>query len=219
MSTVQPVAAYSQDFTVGAGTLGRAHAQKIVRLMRYALKNGVPIVSMHDSGGARIQEAVDALSGYGDVFYNNVLASGVVPQIALVLGPCAGGRGLFAGADRLHHHDAPQRAHVHHRARDHPLGDRAHDDDGRVRQRRDARQRSAATCTSSPRTTATRCGWPSSCCRYLPQNNTEDPPHRLYGRFAAGPRRGDERPGAARAQRADGRAQDHRAAGRWRRAA
>jgi len=85
------VAAYSQDFTVGAGTLGRAHAQKIVRLMRYALKNGAPIVSMQDSGGARIQEAVDALSGYGDVFYNNVLASGVVPQIALVLGPCAGG--------------------------------------------------------------------------------------------------------------------------------
>ncbi len=85
------VAAYSQDFTVGAGTLGKAHAQKIVRLMRYALKNGAPIVSMQDSGGARIQEGVDALSGYGDVFYNNVLASGVVPQIALVLGPCAGG--------------------------------------------------------------------------------------------------------------------------------
>jgi acetyl-CoA carboxylase carboxyltransferase component len=85
------VAAYSQDFTVGAGTLGKAHAQKIVRLMRYALKVGAPVVSMQDSGGARIQEAVDALSGYGQVFYNNVLASGVVPQIALVLGPCAGG--------------------------------------------------------------------------------------------------------------------------------
>ena len=85
------VAAYAQDFTVNAGTLGRAHAQKIVTLMRYALKNGVPVVSMQDSGGARIQEAVDALSGYGRVFYQNVLASGVVPQIALVLGPCAGG--------------------------------------------------------------------------------------------------------------------------------
>jgi len=85
------VAAYSQDFTVNAGTLGKAHAQKIVTLMQYALKNGTPIVSMQDSGGARIQEAVDALSGYGDVFYHNVLASGVVPQIALVLGPCAGG--------------------------------------------------------------------------------------------------------------------------------
>ena len=85
------VAAYSQDFTVNAGTLGKAHAQKIVTLMQYALKNGSPIVSMQDSGGARIQEAVDALSGYGGVFYHNVLASGVVPQIALVLGPCAGG--------------------------------------------------------------------------------------------------------------------------------
>ncbi len=85
------VAAYSQDFTVGAGTLGKAHAQKIVRLMQYALKLGAPVVSMQDSGGARIQEAVDALSGYGEVFYQNVLASGVVPQIALVLGPCAGG--------------------------------------------------------------------------------------------------------------------------------
>ncbi|MDH4051189.1 MAG: acyl-CoA carboxylase subunit beta [Rubrivivax sp.] len=85
------VAAYAQDFTVNAGTLGKAHAQKIVALLRYALKNGVPVVSMQDSGGARIQEAVDALSGYGTVFYQNVLASGVVPQIALVLGPCAGG--------------------------------------------------------------------------------------------------------------------------------
>ncbi|MBP6766093.1 MAG: acyl-CoA carboxylase subunit beta [Rubrivivax sp.] len=85
------VAAYSQDFTVGAGTLGKAHAHKIVSLMQVALKNGTPIVSMQDSGGARIQEAVDALSGYGEVFYHNVLASGVVPQIALVLGPCAGG--------------------------------------------------------------------------------------------------------------------------------
>ncbi len=87
----QQVAAFSQDFTVGAGTLGKAHAEKIVRLMRFALKNGMPVVAFKDSGGARIQEGVDALSGYGDVFYTNVLASGVVPQIALVLGPCAGG--------------------------------------------------------------------------------------------------------------------------------
>ena len=87
----EQVAAYSQDFSVCAGTLGKAHAQKIVRVMHHALKNGIPIVSMQDSGGARIQEGVDALAGYGDVFYCNVLASGVVPQIALVLGPCAGG--------------------------------------------------------------------------------------------------------------------------------
>ncbi len=85
------VAACSQDFTVSAGTLGKTHAQKIVAAMEYALKMGVPLLAFKDSGGARIQEGVDALSGYGEVFYNNVLLSGVVPQIALVLGPCAGG--------------------------------------------------------------------------------------------------------------------------------
>lgn len=85
------VAAISQDFTVAAGTLGKMHARKMVATMQYALKVGVPVVAFKDSGGARIQEGVDALSGYGEVFYHNVLLSGVVPQIALVLGPCAGG--------------------------------------------------------------------------------------------------------------------------------
>ncbi|MGB9493893.1 MAG: acyl-CoA carboxylase subunit beta [Azonexus sp.] len=85
------VAAFSQDFTVAAGTLGKMHARKIVDVMRVALKNGTPLVAFKDSGGARIQEGVDALSGYGEVFYHNVLLSGVVPQIAVVLGPCAGG--------------------------------------------------------------------------------------------------------------------------------
>lgn len=87
----QHVAAFSQDFTVHAGTLGKAHANKIVRLMNFALTQGIPLVAFKDSGGARIQEGVDALSGYGEVFYANVLLSGVVPQIAAVLGPCAGG--------------------------------------------------------------------------------------------------------------------------------
>lgn len=85
------VAAFSQDFTVVAGTLGKMHAHKMVDAMKYALKMGVPLVAFKDSGGARIQEGVDALSGYGEVFYQNVLLSGVVPQIAVVLGPCAGG--------------------------------------------------------------------------------------------------------------------------------
>ncbi len=86
-----PVAAFSQDFTVGAGTLGKMHARKMVKAMRYATRMGIPLVAFKDSGGARIQEGVDALSGYGDVFYQNVLMSGVVPQIAVILGPCAGG--------------------------------------------------------------------------------------------------------------------------------
>jgi acetyl-CoA carboxylase carboxyltransferase component len=85
------VAAFSQDFTVAAGTLGKMHASKIVRAMQTAGHTGMPVIAFNDSGGARIQEAVDALSGYGQVFYQNVLLSGVVPQIAVVCGPCAGG--------------------------------------------------------------------------------------------------------------------------------
>ncbi len=87
----RPVAVVSQDFTVAAGTLGKAHAMKIVEVMRFAKKIGAPLIAFKDSGGARIQEGVDALSGYGRVFYNNVLLSGVVPQIAIIAGPCAGG--------------------------------------------------------------------------------------------------------------------------------
>ncbi len=87
----QVVAAVSQDFTVAGGTLGKMHASKIVELMKFALKSGIPVVAFKDSGGARIHEGVDALSGYGDVFYHNVLLSGVVPQIAVICGPCAGG--------------------------------------------------------------------------------------------------------------------------------
>ncbi|CCQ74028.1 acyl-CoA carboxylase subunit beta [Magnetospira sp. QH-2] len=85
------VAGVSQDFTAMAGTLGMAHAMKIVEIMKFARKNGIPIVAFKDSGGARIQEGVDSLSGYGHVFYQNVLLSGVVPQIAVIAGPCAGG--------------------------------------------------------------------------------------------------------------------------------
>jgi acetyl-CoA carboxylase carboxyltransferase component len=87
----RPVAAFSQDFTVAAGTLGKMHADKIVRAMQLAGQTGMPVVGFNDSGGARIQEAVDALSGYGSVFFQNVLLSGLVPQIAVICGPCAGG--------------------------------------------------------------------------------------------------------------------------------
>ncbi len=86
-----PVAAFSQDFTIGGGALGRIHARKIVQLMDYAHDVGIPVVAINDSGGARIQEGVDSLSGYGKVFFKNVYLSGVVPQIAIIAGPCAGG--------------------------------------------------------------------------------------------------------------------------------
>jgi acetyl-CoA carboxylase carboxyltransferase component len=82
---------YSQDFTVIGGSLGEAHAKKICKVMDLALQNGCPVVGLNDSGGARIQEAVDSLSGYGQIFYRNTVASGVVPQISVIVGPCAGG--------------------------------------------------------------------------------------------------------------------------------
>ena len=85
------VYAYAQDFTVIGGSLGEMHASKIVKVMDNALKVGAPIVGLNDSGGARIQEAVDALSGYGKIFFRNTIASGVIPQISVIMGPCAGG--------------------------------------------------------------------------------------------------------------------------------
>jgi propionyl-CoA carboxylase beta chain len=82
---------YSQDFTVFGGSLSRVVADKICKVMDMALKNGAPIIGINDSGGARIQEGVDSLAGYGEIFQRNVMASGVVPQITAILGPCAGG--------------------------------------------------------------------------------------------------------------------------------
>ena len=87
----RPVVAFAQDATVFGGALGEAHAMKIVKIMETARKAGVPIVGLNDSGGARIQEGVMSLGGYGEVFFRNVLLSGVVPQLSLILGPCAGG--------------------------------------------------------------------------------------------------------------------------------
>ena len=87
----RPVAAYSEDFTVAGGSLGAMHAHKICDIMDYALQSGMPVVCINDSGGARIQEGVESLSGYGKVFFKNVYLSGVVPQIAVIAGPCAGG--------------------------------------------------------------------------------------------------------------------------------
>lgn len=82
---------YSQDFTVMGGTLGKNHGLKIANTINQAIKSRCPIIGINDSGGARIQEGVDALAGYGEIFYYNTLASGVIPQIAIIAGPCAGG--------------------------------------------------------------------------------------------------------------------------------
>src|SRR5213596_1414325 len=82
---------FSQDFTVFGGALSEAHAEKICKVMDQAMKIGAPVIGLNDSGGARIQEGVASLGGYADVFQRNVMASGVVPQISMIMGPCAGG--------------------------------------------------------------------------------------------------------------------------------
>ncbi|MBP8849071.1 MAG: acyl-CoA carboxylase subunit beta [Breznakibacter sp.] len=86
-----PVCIYAQDFTVAGGSLGLKHARKITKIMDHALKMRVPVIGINDSGGARIQEGVNSLAGYGEIFYRNTIASGVIPQISVILGPCAGG--------------------------------------------------------------------------------------------------------------------------------
>jgi len=82
---------FSKDFTVFGGSLSNAHARKIVKVQEQALKMGAPIIGLFDAGGARIQEGVDGLAGYADIFLQNTLASGVIPQISVIMGPCAGG--------------------------------------------------------------------------------------------------------------------------------
>ncbi|MBA4251246.1 MAG: methylmalonyl-CoA carboxyltransferase [Chlorobiaceae bacterium] len=87
----QPICIFAQDFTVAGGSLGLMHARKITKIMDHAIKMGIPLIGINDSGGARIQEGVNSLAGYGEIFYRNTLASGVIPQISVILGPCAGG--------------------------------------------------------------------------------------------------------------------------------
>ncbi|PKP18336.1 MAG: methylmalonyl-CoA carboxyltransferase [Bacteroidetes bacterium HGW-Bacteroidetes-21] len=86
-----PICIFAQDFTVAGGSLGFMHARKITKIMDHALKLRVPLIGINDSGGARIQEGVNSLAGYGEIFYRNTLNSGVIPQISVILGPCAGG--------------------------------------------------------------------------------------------------------------------------------
>src|SRR5690242_10126795 len=87
----RPVCVFAQDFTVFGGSLSGAYAQKICKVMDLATKIGCPVVGLNDSGGARIQEGVRSLGGYADIFYRNVLSSGVIPQLSAIMGPCAGG--------------------------------------------------------------------------------------------------------------------------------
>lgn len=86
-----PVAVFAQDFTVAGGSLGHMHSRKIVKIMDHALKMRIPLIGINDSGGARIQEGVNSLAGYGEIFFRNTISSGIIPQLSVILGPCAGG--------------------------------------------------------------------------------------------------------------------------------
>ena len=118
------VSVFSQDFTVYGGSLGEVYAEKIVKVMDHALKTGCPMIGINDGGGARIQEGVVALGMFGEIFYRNVVSSGVIPQISLIMGPCAGGAVYSPGDHRFHPDGGPDLVHVHHRAGRHQDGDR-----------------------------------------------------------------------------------------------
>jgi propionyl-CoA carboxylase beta chain len=108
---------FAQDFTVLGGSLSEANALKICKMMDLALKTGAPVIGLNDSGGARIQEGVVSLAGYADIFLRNTLASGVVPQISAIMGPCAGRSGLLAGDHRFRLHGEPDQLYVRDRSR------------------------------------------------------------------------------------------------------
>ena len=120
----RPVCVFSQDFTVFGGSLGEVYGEKIVKIMDHALKTGCPIIGINDGGGARIQEGVVALGLFAEIFYRNVMASGVIPQISLIMGPCAGGAVYSPGHHRLHLDGRGHQPHVHHRPRRDQDGDR-----------------------------------------------------------------------------------------------
>ena len=166
---------FAQDFTVFGGSLAEAHARKICKVMDLAMKAGAPIVGLNDSGGARIQEGVVSLAGYADIFLRNTLASGVVPQLSAVLGPCAGGavyspaitdfvfmvesssHMFITGPDVI-------RAVTHEEVTKEELGGAAAHD--RARASRTARSPTSRRCSRGCAT----------LLAFLPQNNREDPP-------------------------------------------
>ena len=148
---------FSQDFTVIGGSLGEAHSQKICKVMDHAVRVGSPIIGLNDSGGARIQEGVDALAAYGEIFHRNVQASGVVPQISCIMGPCAGGAVYSPAITDFVFMVDGHLLHVRHRAErgqdGHPPGDHL----GRSRRRTRPRREEAGSPTSRRPTTSSAC--------------------------------------------------------------
>ncbi len=148
---------FSQDFTVFGGALSEAHAEKICKVMDQAMKVGAPVIGLNDSGGARIQEGVASLGGYAEVFQRNVMASGVVPQISMIMGPCAGGAVYSPAMTDFIFMVQGQLVHVRHRPRGGEDGD-ARGGDGRGTGRRHHPHHHAAAWPTWPsRTTSRRC--------------------------------------------------------------
>ena len=139
---------FAQDFTVFGGSLSGAYAEKICKVMDLATEVGAPVIGLNDSGGARIQEGVESLAGYADIFLRNTLASGVVPQISRHHGPLRRRRRLLPGDHRLHLHGQEHQLHVHHRPRRHQDGDPRGGDQGGARRRLAPTPRSPAWRTS-----------------------------------------------------------------------
>ena len=143
---------FAQDFTVFGGSLSGAYAQKICKIMDLATRVGAPVIGLNDSGGARIQEGVESLAGYADIFLRNTLASGVVPQISLILGPCAGGAVYSPAITDFIVMAKDTSLHVHHRPGRHQDGDARGGDEGGAGRRARRTTRSPAWRTSPRRT-------------------------------------------------------------------
>ena len=171
----RPVCIFSQDFTVFGGSLGEVYGEKIVKVMDLALKTGCPIVGINEGGGARIQEGVMGLARYGEIFHRNVMASGVVPQISLILGPCAGGHVYSPALTDFIADGRPDLAHVHHRPGRHQDGHR------RGRHMEDlGGARTHNTKTGIAHYMATdeddAIEFAKALLSYLPSNNLDEPP-------------------------------------------
>ena len=171
----RPVAVFSQDFTVFGGSLGEVYGEKIVKVMDHAMKIGCPVIGINDGGGARIQEGVVALGLFAEIFFRNTRASGVIPQISLIMGPARRRRGLLPRDHRLHADGRGHQPHVHHRSR------RDQDRHRRGRHLRGARRRPHAR--HQVRRRPLPGGDEEDCIEfarlllsYLPSNNLDEPP-------------------------------------------
>ena len=173
----RPVCVFSQDFTVFGGSLSEVFAEKICKVMDMAVKVGCPVVGINDSGGARIQEGVVSLAGYAEIFWRNVQASGVVPQISLDPRALRGRRRLLARDHRLRAHGRGDVVHVHHRPRRREDGDRRGRDAGGARRRGRARVEARASRISSPQGEEAVIEDARYLLSFLPQNNLETPPY------------------------------------------